>query len=168
MFDAIGPALQFSRFPLNVRNWITSFAIFSVQYGWWKWKIGRRLLSVPQFTKRCKPFIFLSMYVDVLKDACEAKNQNMCYQCVLHMTYFCLSQDLTYFFPSLGSTEEITNAYRRLSRIYHPDKHTDPLRNRRRLGRSTLRIYRRRPCGLSLSCKFTAGGKAWISSVVQM
>jgi hypothetical protein len=31
---------------------------------------------------------FLSMYVDVLKDACEAKNQNMCYQCVLHMTYF--------------------------------------------------------------------------------
>ena len=26
--------------------------------------------------------------------------------------------------------EDITNAYRRLSRIYHPDKHTDPLRKK--------------------------------------
>nr|CAG4643816.1 EOG090X03AJ [Lepidurus arcticus] len=30
--------------------------------------------------------------------------------------------------PKNAAPENITNAYRRLSRIYHPDKHTDPLR----------------------------------------
>lgn len=29
-----------------------------------------------------------------------------------------------------ASQEEITNSYRRLSRIYHPDKHTDPVRKK--------------------------------------
>nr|CAG4647760.1 EOG090X03AJ [Moina brachiata]SVE92914.1 EOG090X03AJ [Moina brachiata] len=32
--------------------------------------------------------------------------------------------------PKKAPQEEITNAYRRLSRIYHPDKHTDPLRKK--------------------------------------
>nr|CAG4649188.1 EOG090X03AJ [Scapholeberis mucronata]SVE93518.1 EOG090X03AJ [Scapholeberis mucronata] len=32
--------------------------------------------------------------------------------------------------PRNAPQEEITNAYRRLSRIYHPDKHTDPLRKK--------------------------------------
>ncbi|XP_046439736.1 dnaJ homolog subfamily C member 11-like [Daphnia pulex] len=32
--------------------------------------------------------------------------------------------------PRDAPQEEITNAYRRLSRIYHPDKHTDPLRKK--------------------------------------
>ncbi|GBO26705.1 hypothetical protein AVEN_226383-1, partial [Araneus ventricosus] len=27
---------------------------------------------------------------------------------------------------SVATPEEITNAYRRLSRLYHPDKHRDP------------------------------------------
>nr|CAG4646907.1 EOG090X03AJ [Megafenestra aurita]SVE92290.1 EOG090X03AJ [Megafenestra aurita] len=32
--------------------------------------------------------------------------------------------------PRNAPQEDITNAYRRLSRIYHPDKHTDPLRKK--------------------------------------
>nr|CAG4641554.1 EOG090X03AJ [Eurycercus lamellatus] len=32
--------------------------------------------------------------------------------------------------PKNAPQEDITNAYRRLSRIYHPDKHTDPLRKK--------------------------------------
>nr|CAG4640722.1 EOG090X03AJ [Eulimnadia texana] len=32
--------------------------------------------------------------------------------------------------PVNASQEEITNAYRRLSRIYHPDKHADPIRKK--------------------------------------
>nr|CAG4650026.1 EOG090X03AJ [Sida crystallina] len=32
--------------------------------------------------------------------------------------------------PRNAAQEEITNAYRRLSRIYHPDKHTDPVRKK--------------------------------------
>lgn len=42
-------------------------------------------------------------------------------------------EDDYYTFLNIGkdaTTEEITNAYRRLSKIYHPDKHADPLRKR--------------------------------------
>ena len=35
-----------------------------------------------------------------------------------------------YFRFQQAPQEDITNAYRRLSRIYHPDKHTDPLRKK--------------------------------------
>ncbi|XP_065286551.1 dnaJ homolog subfamily C member 11 [Dermacentor albipictus] len=42
-------------------------------------------------------------------------------------------EDDYYTFLNIGkdaTTEEITNAYRRLSKIYHPDKHADPLKKR--------------------------------------
>lgn len=37
---------------------------------------------------------------------------------------------MLYFSLHQAPQEEITNAYRRLSRIYHPDKHTDALRKK--------------------------------------
>nr|CAG4637676.1 EOG090X03AJ [Chydorus sphaericus] len=43
-----------------------------------------------------------------------------------------VEEDLYQFLnlPRNAPQEDITNAYRRLSRIYHPDKHTDPLRKK--------------------------------------